>query len=298
MSFPLVINSTHQKSNNTFTVPLATNTDLNDYEVSIGNGFVYYSWYNISAAQGNNSFQLIIPNAGTTTTVTYTISDGAYNISTLNEWLEKQLVSGGYYLRYAGDASNVTTGAIRQANIYPCKFQVNPATYSIQFIAIGLPRTADLVAPTFNGYVTGGFTLPTSANTSTQLIVASTNTFGSIIGYAAGTFGSGTVTTGSSATVESTLIPNVNPVSSCEIRLSCVSNTISQNSQLLHIFTNKDAKLGQMIDISPVQLSFIPCVGQHRNLTLQFFDQTGKVLNMLDPNIVIKLVFKPKNISA
>jgi len=295
MSFPLVINSSHRQSNNTYTVPLATNTDLNKYEVSVGNGFVYYSWYNISAAQGNNSFQLIIPNSGTTTTVTYTIPDGAYNISTLNEWLEKQLVSGGYYLRYAGDATNVTTGAVRQANIYPCKFQVNPATYSVQFIAISLPRTADLVAPTFNGYVTGGFTLPTSANKSAQLIVSATNSFGSIIGYAAGTFGSGTAS--STEYTESTLIPNVNPISSVEMRLSCVSNIISQNSQLLHVFTNKDARLGEIIDISPVQLSFIPCVGQHRNLTLSFYDQTGRILNMLDSNIVIKLVFKPKNIS-
>jgi len=295
MSFPLVINSSHRQSNNTYTVPLATNTDLNRYEVSVGNGFVYYSWYNISAAQGNNSFQLIIPNSGTTTTVTYTIPDGAYNISTLNEWLEKQLVSGGYYLRYAGDASNVTTGAVRQANIYPCKFQVNPATYSVQFIAISLPRTADLVAPTFNGYVTGGFTLPTSANKSAQLIVSATNSFGSIIGYAAGTFGSGTAS--STEYTESTLIPNVNPISSVEMRLSCVSNIISQNSQLLHVFTNKDARLGEIIDISPIQLSFIPCVGQHRNLTLSFYDQAGRILNMLDSNIVIKLVFKPKNLS-
>lgn len=297
MSFPLVINSTHRQSNNTYVVPLATNTDLNDYNVAIGSGFLYYSWYNISAAQGNNSFQLIIPNSGTTTTVTYTIPDGAYNISTLNEWLEGQLASGGYYLRYAGDASNVTTGAIRQSNIYPCKFQVNPATYSIQFISLGLPRTADLVAPTFNGYVTGGFTLPTSANTSTQLVVMSTNSFGSIIGYAAGTFGSGTVTTGSSVATESTLIPNVNPISSVEMRLSCVSNIISQNSQLLHVFTNNGARLGEMIDISPNELSFIPCVGQHRSLSIQFFNQSGGILNMLDSNIMIKLVFKKKDIS-
>lgn len=296
MSFPLVINSTHRVSNNTYTVSLASNTDLNKYDVAIGSGYIYYSWYNISAALNNNSFQLIIPNSGTTTTVTYTIPDGAYNISTLNTWLEQQLVSGGYYLRYAGDASNVTTGAVRQPNIYPCKFQVNPATYSIQFISLGLPRTADLVAPIFNGYVTGGFTLPTSADKSAQLVVASTNTFSSIIGYAADTFGSGTVTTGSSATVESTLIPNVNPISTCEMRLSCVSNIISQNSQLLHVFTNKDARLGEIIDISPSELQYIPCVGQHRQLNLTFYDQNGGILNILDPNITIKLVFRPKTI--
>lgn len=293
MAQPIVINSTHYKSNdNTFTVPLASNTDLNDYQVSIGTGYVYYSWYNISAARNNNKFSLIIPNAATTTTVNYTIPDGAYNIDTLNEWLELQLVSGGYYLRYAGDASNVTTGAIRQDNIYPCKFQVNPATYSIQFIALGLPRTADLIAPTFNGYVTGGMTLPTNANKSTQLTINATDSFGSIIGYASGTFGTGTVTTGSSVAIESTIIPNVNPSSTIEMRLSCVSNQLSQNSQLLHIFTNKDARLGELIDISPIELSFIPCQGQHRELTLTFYDNNGAAIKMLDHNITIKLVFR------
>lgn len=294
MSFPLVINSTHRVSNNTYTVSLASNTDLNHYEVAIGSGYIYYSWYNISAAQGNNSFQLVIPNSGTTTTVTYTIPDGAYNISTLNSWLEQQLVSDGYYLRYAGDASNVTTGAIRQPNIYPCKIQVNPASYSVQFIAISLPRTADLVAPNFNGYVSGGFTLPTSANKSAQLIVSSSNTFGAIIGYNAGTFGTGTAS--STETIESTLIPNVNPISTCEMRLSCVSNTISQNSQLLHVFTNGGVRLGDLIDISPSELQYIPCVGQHRQLNLTFYNQNGGILNILDPNITIKLVFRPKTI--
>lgn len=291
MAQPIVINSTHYKSNdNTFTVPLASNTDLNDYQVSIGTGYVYYSWYNISAARNNNKFSLIIPNAATTTTVNYVIPDGAYNIDTLQTWLEKQLVSAGYYLRYAGDATNVTNGAVRQSNIYPCKFQVNPATYSIQFIAISLPRTADLVAPSYNGYVTGGFTLPTSANKSAQLIVNASDSFGSIIGYAAGTFGTGTAS--NTETTESTLIPNVNPSSTIEMRLSCVSNQLSQNSQLLHIFTNKNARLGELIDISPVELSFIPCQGQHRELTLTFYDNTGAAIKMLDHNITIKLVFR------
>lgn len=297
-AYPVVFTKNHYVNNSTYTVQLQSNTDLNEYECALGSSFIYYSWYSISAKLNNNSFQLIIPNAGTTTTVTYTIPDGAYNISTLNEWLEKQLVSGGYYLRYAGDATNVTNGAVRQANIYPCKFQVNPATYSIQFIALGLPRTADLVAPTFNGYVTGGFTLPTSANLSTQLVVASTNNFGAIIGYAAGTFGSGTVTTGSTGTVESTLIPQVNPISSVEMRLSCLSNKIAQNSQLLHIFNNQGKRLGEQIDCSPIELSYIPCQGQHRNLTLNFFTNEGAPLDLLDNNLTIKLLFRPKNNSV
>ena len=294
-NFPIVVNSTHAKNNFTYEVPLQSNINLSDYEVSIGTGFVYYSWYNISAALNNNSFQLSIPNGGTTTTITITLPDGAYNISTINNYMEAQLLAQGYYLRYAGDATNITNGAIRQENIFPCKFQVNPQTYSIQFISIPLPRTADLVAPTYNGYVSAGFTLPTSANQCTQIIVASINSFSSIIGYSAGTFC--TTTSNTTQTIESTLIPNVNPISSIEMRLNCVSNKISVNSQLLHVFSNRGARLGELIDISPLQHSFIPCQGQFKSIVLQFFDSNGRFLNMLDNNILVKLIFKPKNIS-
>jgi hypothetical protein len=294
-NYPLVINQTHCKNNFTYEVPLQSNIDLSDYSVSVGSGYIYYSWYNISAALNNNSFQLSIPTSNTTTTITITLPDGAYNISTLNNYMQSQLQAQGYYLRYAGDATNVTNGAIRESNIYPCSFQVNPQTYSIQFISIPIPKTAELVAPTYNGYVTAGFTLPTSSNQCTQLILSS-NSFGNIIGYAA----SSTYCTTSSSTtqtIESTLIPNVNPISSMEMRLNCVSNQIAVNSQLLHVFSNKGAKLGELIDISPVQLSFIPCSGQYKSLILQFFDANGKFLNMLDNNILVKLVFKKNNIS-
>jgi len=294
-NFPIVINSTHAKNNFTYEIPLQSNINLSNYEVSIGTSYVYYSWYNISAALNNNLFQLSIPTGGTTTTVTITLPDGAYNISTINNYMQLQLQLQGYFLRYAGDATNITNGAVRQTNIYPCSFQVNPQTYSIQFISIPLPRTSDLVAPFYNGYVSGGMTLPTSVNQCSQLIISSTNTFSSIIGYVSGTFG---ITTSSTTqTIESTLIPNVNPISSIEMRLNCVSNKISVNSQLLHVFSNKSAKLGELIDISPLQHSFIPCQGQFKSIILQFFDSNGRFLNMLDNNILIKLIFKPKTIS-
>lgn len=294
MSFPLVINSTHAQNNFTYKVDLQSTINLDEYEVSIGYGQVYYSWYNISASQNNNSFQLIIPTAGTTTTITITLPDGAYNISTLNQYMQAQLKAQGYYIKYVGDATNQTNGAYQHDDIYFAKFQVNPQSYSVEFISTPIPKDTDL-ATSNPGYVTGNFTLPTSGNKCMQLIVSSTNSFGSIIGYAAGTFASATSST--TQTIESTLIPNVNPISAVEMRLNCISNKISVNSQLLHVFNNKGVALGSLIDISPVQLSFIPCAGQYKSITLQFFDQTGKFLNMLDNNIVVKLVFRKKNTS-
>ena len=66
----------------------------------------------------------------------------------------------------------------------------------------------------------------------------------------------------------------------------------SSNSQLLHVFNNKGASIGQLIDISPLQFNFIPCSGSHSELTLSFYTQNGLPLQMLDQNITVKLLFK------
>lgn len=293
MSYPVVINQTHAINNFTFKCDLQSNMNLDDFEVGISSGFIYYSWYNISSTLNNNSFQLSIPTGATTVVVTITLPDGAYNISTLNAYMQSQLKANGYYVKYAGDASNQTNGAFQHDDIYFAKFQVNPQSYSIEFISTPIPRTLDLVYPNYNGYVTGGMTLPTAINQCTQLIISSNN-FKSIIGYATGTFC--TTTSSTTQTIESTLIPNVNPISIIEMRLSCIANKFSQSSQLLHVFNNKNAKLGELIDISPNEITYIPCSGQHRSLTLQFYNQLGSFVDLLDNNILVKLVFRKKKL--
>ena len=98
-------------------------------------------------------------------------------------------------------------------------------------------------------------TFPGSANQHYQLTVLSTNNFKDIIGFNAGTFPT-VPTNAGTQTKSSDYSPNVNPVSAVQMRLSCVYNSFSSNSQLIHVFTS------------------------------------GNILNILDSNIVIKLVFK------
>ena len=134
-------------------------------------------------------------------------------------------------------------------------------------------------------------TFPGSANQHYQLTVLSTNNFKDIIGFNAGTFPT-VPTNAGTQTKSSDYSPNVNPVSAVQMRLSCVYNSFSSNSQLIHVFTSGDTVIGAIINASPIQLQYVPCSGAHREITLQFFDQNGNILNILDSNIVIKLVFK------
>jgi hypothetical protein len=59
MGFPLIINSSNYINNNTYRVDLANVIDLSEFEVSVGQAYVYYSWYNISASLNNNKFSNI-----------------------------------------------------------------------------------------------------------------------------------------------------------------------------------------------------------------------------------------------
>tara|TARA_R110002126_G_scaffold192238_1_gene340381 strand:- start:217 stop:1059 length:843 start_codon:yes stop_codon:yes gene_type:complete len=280
MSFPIIINSNNKVSNNTFKVQLASSIDLNDYAVSVGSAYVYYSWYNINSTPlNNNVFNLIIPDTPTSVGYVITIPDGAYNISDLNNYLQYWLISQGMYI------TNNTTGI----NTYYCSFSISPTTYSVQFTTTPLPTSLP------SGYTAGsGIYFPASANQHYQLIVLSDNNFKDIIGFNAGTYPASATNVGVQ-TKNSDYVPNVNPISAVQMRLSCVYNQFSTNSQLIHVFTNGDSAVGQIINASPIELQYVPCTGAHKEITLSFYDQLGNVLNMLDSNITIKLIFKKIN---
>lgn len=278
MSFPIIINSTNYVNSNTYKVSLSSTIDLNNYEVAIGQCLVYYSWYNINSNPlNNNKFTLTIPKNGGSDTLNIVIPDGAYNISDLNNFLQYTLIQGGYYI------TNNTTGV----NTYYASFSISPTSYAVQFNTTPLPTSLP------SGYTSGGMTFPASSNQHYQLTVLSTNNFKDIIGFNPGTYPTNPTNTGVQ-TKSSDYTPNVNPISAVTMRLSCVYNPLSSNSQLIHVFTNKGSNVGEIIDGSPNYEQYVPCIGSHREITLTFFDQLGNILNILDKNLTVKLVFRER----
>ena len=280
MSFPVLVDGTANVSSNSFKFNLSTTVDLNEFEVAVGQAFLYYSWYNINAAPlNNNKFTLTIPTSGSSTVNAIVIPDGAYQIDDLNNYLQYWFIQNGYYL------TNNTTGL----NTYYASFSISPTSYAVQFNTTPLPTSLPA------GYTSGGMTFPASANQHMQITIASTNNFKDIIGFSPGIYPAVPTNTGSK-TKASDYAPNVNPVSSIQVRLSCVYNPMSSNSQLLHVFTNKGVKIGAIIDASPSYEQYVPCIGSHREITLSFYDQSGYILNILDKNILFKLVFRKKQL--
>lgn len=299
MSFPILLSSQNYLNNNLFKYSFPNIVDLNDFDCSVGEMFLYYSWYNISASANNNTFQITIPLA-TPVTVTLTLPDGAYNISTINNYFQFWCIANGYYLQNPTTLQYYYFGA----------FQVSPQSYQVQFITTALPSSATgtdaTVVPQLGSYVGlssystvivgSGFhnQWPTIAYQTMQLKVSSTNGFGIVIGFAAGTFPTSSTipSSASTSTVVSSLIPNVNPIATVQCRLSCLNNQFSSNSQLLHVFTNQGVTIGSIINATPNFYTAVPCTGSHKDLYFSLFDVFGNPLQLLDNNITVKLEFK------
>lgn len=280
--FPVLISSVNRQSANTYKLSLPNTTDLNDFHVSVGQAYIYYSWYNINSFPlNNNQFTLIVPGIANQVVI---IPDGAYNISDLNNFLQFYFISQGLFI------TNTTTGQ----NTYYAAFTISPTSYQVQLTTYVIPA----VLPA--GYTSGGANMTAAFAASAGLrhmqftIANSPNAFKDIIGFNAGTYP--TLPTGNPAvfTKSSDYTPNVNPINAVQMRLSCAYNEFSSNTTLIHVFTNKDASIGEQIDASPSELQFVPCIGSHKDIFLSFYDQAGNVLNILDPNLVIKLIFQKK----
>lgn len=277
MSFPILISADNHAGGNRYQVDLPTSVNLQNFDVAVDSMFMYYSWYNISAANRNNSFSLTIPSKGTFNIV---LPDGAYNISTLNSYLQFWFIANGFFI------TNNATGV----NTYYAAFQISPQSYKVQFITTALPTSTPAGFTAGSGFATW----PGTANQSIQLTLTSAQLLSVIIGFAPGTFPAVPTIAGSVSTIESTLVPNVNPNFAIQVRLSCVYNTFSSNSTLLHVFSNNASSIGALVDASPMTPSFVPCQGYHSQLALTIHDQSGNPLEFLDKNVAIKLLFKKR----
>jgi hypothetical protein len=277
--FPVLISSENRRSANTYALSLPNTVDLNNFAVAVGNAYVYYSWYNINSYPlNNNQFTLIIPGMANQT---ITIPDGAYNIQDLNNYLQYWFIQNGLYI------TNNTTGL----NTYYGSFTISPTSYAVQW------QTTVIQASLPSGFTSGGTNM-TNAFTNSgglkhmQIVISSSNDFKDIIGFNAGTYPTSATGNPATFTKNSDYTPNVNPINAIQMRLSCAYNTFSSNTTLIHVFTNRDAAVGEQIDASPQELQFVPCIGSHKEIILTFYDQAGRILNILDPNLVIKLIFK------
>lgn len=233
------------------------------------------SWRAITAQRQNNSLKIVWPTASTTTTYSITLPDGTYSASDINNYLQYWSIQNNLYL------INNTTGT----NYYFISCAENPSSYAIQFTMQPVKN--------ISGYTPAGSfpTLPVTAYTP-QLQIDN-SAFGTIIGFSSGTYPAAQQT--SVYAVNSNLVPQLDPTAAVIVTCSNLYNPIASNNQILHTFTSAGVEYGQLITTSQAQgLAYTPMQGTNSELTLSFLDQNMIPLGIIDNNLCIRLLIRPR----
>lgn len=246
---------------------------------------MFYSWFNINASlYNNNSFTYMWWNSSGTLSDTFTISidDGNYSIDTLNEAIQNKLFLNKHYV------TKVVNGTT--SSLYFIEFISNDTKYKYQLNTYYMPTAAENTATYQYVKPTGAtWNYPTTGSTP-QVTVLTTNKFGTLIGFSAGTYP--TIPDVKKNSIVGDLIPQIDPVSSILVCSNLVGSKYSFPENILYSFTHATS-FGGMIDIKANQYSWAPVkAGQYSSFTVSFYDQNFGRMQILDPQMVLSLVIK------
>lgn len=274
-TYPLIINSSSLVAgsiyNNVYryTFP-AGSVQFKNSKLAITNVNIFYSWFNISAANDNNTFSFIFPNSGGSTTFNLTLPDGYYSVSDINSYIQQICIANTLYL--VDSTGN---------NVYYLQLSENSSTYSVQFNAFLVPTSLP------SGYTDPGFSFPLSSVTP-QLIV-NANNFQDTIGFLAGTYPA--VASIIDYSVLSTFTPQVSTVQSVVLACSLLSNKYSNPNTILYTFTAAGTAFGDEIVSSPNEYYYVDIQdGNFASFDMIFLTQDFNPLPINDTNIIIQLL--------
>ncbi|OQS03716.1 hypothetical protein THRCLA_21092 [Thraustotheca clavata] len=204
----------------------------------------------------------------TTTTYQITLPDGTYTASDINNYLQYWSIQNNLYL------INNTTGD----NYYFISCTENVSAYAIQFTMNPVKNITGYTA------ASGMPTMPATADTP-QLIIDNSG-FGSIVGLNNAMY---PLTQQTSQYVCST---------DRSISLSNPYNPIANNNQVFHAFTSAGVGFGGLITTCQGQgIAYCPMKGTNNEITLSFMDQNMQPLQIIDPNVCIRLLMRQKSLS-
>jgi hypothetical protein len=241
---------------------------------------MYYSTFNITAANRNNSFSYKWVNG---TDYVVTVPDGFYDISTLNNFLHFAMVQNKHYLENSiGDY------------VYLMTLGINPTRYAAELNCFGISSTL----ATTNGWtLPAGATWSIPANFIVPELIVGTNNFGLVIGFATGTYPNATIVAGVQTPAYttdqqflSTFVPQVTPVSSFILTCSLINNNYAVPNNLIFSFTPQ-GNIGEQFTVAPNQYVFIDILpAQYSRFQVSFIDQNYRPVSIQDPNMTIQLV--------
>lgn len=124
VTIPIMLNSSHYvMGSNRYEMNINFDATNNDARIAIKSCTLYNSSYNIKHSYNNNQFTLTWINGDSET---FTIPDGYYDFSTLNDFLQYCMTSKGWFLK----AKESNTTPVK--SIFFMSFQPNSVVYSAE----------------------------------------------------------------------------------------------------------------------------------------------------------------------
>jgi hypothetical protein len=285
----LVLNQTNivaDGQNNKLVYNFPNSVLFKESYIAVSSISLYYSWFNITSALGNNTFSYTWVAGGTTTTYAVTIPDGLYEIATLNQYLQFVFLTNGHYLLNS-------TGQ----NVFYAEFLVNPSRYAVQINTFLFPTSLP------SGYTNpAGLTFPT--NTFNPSIIIGT-TLGLLLGFATGVTTNQNTSNGytppspqtyiaknavGTLSYLSTSAPNVQPNSSILISSSGVDNPYASPTSIIYSLTPSVA-VGEIISEKPPEFMWNELInGTYNQIRLTILGTNLAPIQINDPAITIVLV--------
>jgi hypothetical protein len=313
--FILVLNQSNlvqDGQNNKLIYHFPNSVNLTNKYIAISQINMYYSWFNITQAIGNNKFSYTWTSGAITTVYNVVIPDGLYEIAEINSYLQFFMISAGTFWF---DANN---------NYFPVQLLLNPTRYSIQLNTFLVPTATQAAAAGYTiGNIASGY--PTFPTTVFNPIVTFPQNFSSIVGYTTGFTTNGNLDNvynppipsnksqnyvtkvsngGNSLSVFfpigtlsylSDLSPQVQPNNSVLFSLSNINNPYAQPSSIIYS-VSPSVLVGQVIQDRPPNFMWNKLIdGTYNQLTLNILGTNLQPLIINDPNMTILLTIRDKD---
>ena len=287
----LILNTTNiipDGQNNKFVYRFPNSVQFKDNYIAFAQATMYYSWFNITSTYRNNVFSYNwINGAGVATTYTIIVPDGLYEIATLNQLLQYNMIQNGHYL-VNGSGENV----------YYAEFIVNPSRYAVQIntflfptaLPAGWTNPAGVAFPpqSFNPIIT----LPATIN----------EIFGYVAGFATNQNLNNAYIPPTSQYVSklangtlsyiSTKAPNVQPNSSLLFSISNIDNAYAQPTSIIYTLVPNVA-VGEIINEKPSNFIWNKLIpGTYNEVRMTILGTDLQPITINDPAITIVLVIK------
>jgi hypothetical protein len=240
------------------------NADIALYSISIP-----YSWYNISTALNNTTFNLSFCGLS----IDITLPDSNFEIDTLNQYLQFVMYQNGLYL-----VDSTAT------EVFYLSLQMNATLYGATLAYTVLPATlpAGWSNPAALDLITYGGTCP--------VITFDNSEFSTFLGFNPSTSIPAVNTATGAITSPNT--PDVRSISTVNVGLNLVENPILLTRDIYSFSPSEVGFTDYYTQQVPFPIFYRVINGSYNEIVINFTDQLGRPVQVNDPDISITLIFK------